>query len=113
MGIIDSFKTVEKMSVLTSLVLKLGAFNKLNASTFIFSYLFWELAVSISNNTEVFLLLLGSKCLLIPASMQNPLYAQLAKPTWRISPYPHQDSDHHHHTCRKERTQHVTRVTNM
>lgn len=74
---------------------------------------FWELAVSISNNTEVFLLLLGSKCLLIPASMQNPLYAQLAKPTWRISPYPHQDSDHHHHTCRKERTQHVTCVTNM
>lgn len=89
MGIIDSFKTVEKMSVLTSLVLKLGAFNKLNASSFIFSHLFWELAVSISNNTEVFLLLLGSKCLLIPASMQNPLYAQLAKPTWRISPYPH------------------------
>lgn len=28
------------MSVLTSLVLKLGAFNKLNASSFIFSHLF-------------------------------------------------------------------------
>lgn len=32
---------------------------------------------------------------------------QLARPTWRISPYLHQESDHHH-TCGEERrTQHV------
>lgn len=36
---------------------------------------------------------------------------QLARPTWRISPYLHQESDHHH-TYRGETTQHVTPCTN-
>ena len=49
--------------------------------------------------------------LLSPESTDHPLRPQLAKPTWRISPYPHQESDHHHHTYRQEGTQHMTQCT--
>lgn len=44
--------------------------------------------------------------LLIAEPMDYPLRPQLARPTWHISPYPHQQCDHHH-TCGEETTPYV------
>lgn len=72
---------------------------------FLFSFFLWTPVVSVCsdhNRCEVCRLY----SLLIPELMENPLWPQLPRPTWHISPYHHQESDHHH-TYREERTQYV------